>query len=372
MRQDGAEAPTETGATGDVAPTSPEPLRARGSQAAGFLSRNSLFVIWLLLVLLFWRLLPGVFLSVNNIRSTATLYSVSALVALAITVPLVADQFDLSVGYLIGLVNIFTLALLTKHHVGWVIVIMLMLLLGAAVGLINGLIVTQFQISSFITTLGTGSILYAIGLWYSSGAQLTGVIPAGFSSISGYPLGIPLPAIYVVVVATLLFVALEYTPAGRQLYVLGSSPRTASLLGIRTSRYVVMAFVVSGLLVAGAGLVLASLIQSASSNTGPEYLLPAFAAVFLGSTSVRPGRVNVIGTVLAVVVLATVVDGLSLRGLQSWIQPMFNGVMLVGAVAISGYLLRRKEAGNKFRQMNARLGAIAEKISPNMKDNPPD
>ncbi len=313
----------------------------------GLLSRNALVVIWALLVIFFWRLLPDSFLSGDNIRATLTNYSVSALMALAVLVPLVCNQFDLSVGYVLGLVNILAVGLQVKSHVAWEVVILLMLALGALIGLVNGLIVTKAKMSSFITTLGTGIILYAIGLKYTSGEQIIGVLPSGFANLVTSTSGIPKPAIYVVVVVVVLWLALEYLPLGRRMYVVGSSERTAALVGIKTDRYVIFSFVVSGVLAAAAGVLLASLLQSGQSTTGPEYLLPAFAAVFLGSTAIRPGRVNAWGTIVAVLVLATVVTGLSLKGFESWVEPLFNGLMLISAVAVSGYLLRRKEAHAK-------------------------
>jgi len=323
--------------------------------ASGFLSRNALLVIWFGLVIVFALLLPGVFLSANNIRSTATINAVSALMALAVLVPLVANHFDLSIGYLLGLVLVLTIGFLTELHMNWGLVCVLMVALGLAVGFINGIIVTKVKISSFITTLGTGVILYGIGLWYTGGSQLVGSIPEGFMDLSGTLWGVPLPVVYVLIAGFALWVFLEYTPAGRQMYVVGSSVRTANLLGIRSDRYVVLAFMTSGLMVSIAGIVLASLLQSGSSSTGPEYLLPAFSAVFLGSTSVRPGRPNLWGTLLAVVVLATVVNGLALQGFAPWIQPVFNGVMLIGAVAASVVLLRRREEGRKVNQMTDRM-----------------
>ena len=299
--------------------TAETPKRGR-SIAMTHLSANALFFIWIVVVIAF------------------TLW--------------------LSSGYLLGLVNLITIGLLTKHHMDWRLVCLLMVVLGAFVGLVNGLIVTVAKISSFIATLGTGSILYAVGLWYSEGALLTGQLPDGFGKISSQFHGIPIPVIYVVGLTLGLFLLLEYTPAGRHFYVLGASERTARLLGIPTDRYVIASFMISGSLVAAAGLTLASLLRSASSNTGPEYLLPAFAAAFLGSTTFRPGRVNALGTLLAVVVLATVVNGLSLKGLDAWIQPTFNGVMLVGAVAVSGYLLRRREGSRRFARMRNRTSTI--------------
>ena len=118
----------------------------------------------------------------------------------------------------------------------------------------------------------------------------------------------------------------EYLPLGRYLYVLGASPRAAELNGISAKRYVTLGFVAAGTLAAFAGIVLQSQLQVGQSSVGQEYLLPAFTAALLGATSIRPGRVNVWGTVLAVAVLAVTVAGLNQLGAPFFVEPLFNGV----------------------------------------------
>jgi ribose transport system permease protein len=138
-------------------------------------------------------------------------------------------------------------------------------------------------------------------------------------------------------------IVFEYLPLGRYLYVLGASPRTAELNGISAKRYITLGFVAAGTLAAFAGVVLQSQLQVGQSSVGQEYLLPAFTAALLGATSIRPGRVNVWGTVLAVAVLAVTVAGLNQLGAPFFVEPLFNGSMLILAVGLAVQAAERRQ-----------------------------
>jgi ribose transport system permease protein len=222
-------------------------------------------------------------------------------------------------------------------------VVVIVLLVGAGIGLINGLLVHFVKIDSFIATLGIGTIVYGISNWYTGGQQVVGNLPAGFIAINGLSLaGIPAPAIYLFIVAVLLWLTFEFLPVGRYLYALGSNARAAELTGIPRGKYVIGAFVTSGLLTAFAGVLLASQLQVGQSNIGSEYLLPAFVGALLGSTTVRPGRVNVWGTIIAVLILAVGISGIQQLGGAFFVEPLFDGTTLVVAVGLAGYATRRR------------------------------
>jgi ribose transport system permease protein len=146
------------------------------------------------------------------------------------------------------------------------------------------------------------------------------------------------------VVAVAMWLLYGYMPAGRCLYVIGDNPRAAELVGIPVRRYTFLAFVASAILTACSGVILAAELRVGQSAVGPEYLLPAFAAVLFGATSIEPGRVNVWGTVLAVLVLAVAVSGLQQEGAEAYVEPVFNGGMLIVAVAISAHVAARRQA----------------------------
>jgi ribose transport system permease protein len=323
-----------------------------GPRMGGHITRAisvwGLLVLLIVLIIGFSILKPDTFPTAFNFRAIVSNKSIQALVALAVFIPMVANHFDLSSGFMLGISQVLAIGLQSQSGQGlpWIVACLLVLLLGALVGLINGLLVTRVRMDSFIATLGTGTILYGLNAWYTGGQQVLGMLPKPFLAISGaIPLGsfsLPAPAIYVLVVSIGLWIVFEYLPLGRHLYVLGANPRAAELNGISARRYVTLAFIASSTLAAFAGIVLQSQLQVGQSSVGQEYLLPAFTAALLGATSIRPGRVNVWGTILAVAVLAVTVAGLNQLGAPFFVEPLFNGAMLILAVGLAVTASRRR------------------------------
>ena len=321
-----------------TAATRTRPERPALAQA---LATWGLLVLLVLLVAIFSALKPDTFPTTFNVRSIMNNKAISALLALAVFLPMTANHFDLSAGFMLGIAQVLVIGL-QGQGLGPIEASGLVLLLGAVVGLINGMLVTAVGIDSFIATLGTGTLLYGLNEWYTGGQQVVASLPDGFTGISGAFLGIPLPALYVLAVSLILWVVFEYMPLGRHLYVLGANPRAAELNGISARRYVTGAFVAAGLLSAAAGIVLQSQLQVGQSSVGQEYLLPAFTAALLGATSIRPGRVNVWGTILAVAVLAVTVAGLNQLGAPFFVEPIFDGAMLILAVGLAVTAAKRR------------------------------
>ena len=308
------------------------------------LVRYGLLLAIVLLIILFSLLLPSTFLTAITFRSILSDQSIVALVALAQMIPLAANKFDLSVGYGIGLAHILSIGLQVNAGLPWPITVGLVCSTGLMIGILNGLLVEAAQIDSFIATLGTGSILYAISIAYTGGQQIVGPLPHGFTEINDMSLlGIPAPAIYVLVLAIALWVAFEYMPIGRYIYAIGANPRAAQLVGIPKSRYVVLAFAASGLTTAFAGVVLGAKLQVGQSNVGPPYLLPSFVGALLGSTAFRLARVNVWGTIVAVTLLSIGIAGIEQLGSSFYVEPLFNGTTLLIAVGLAGLTSRRQK-----------------------------
>jgi ribose transport system permease protein len=309
------------------------------------LSTWGLVILLLVLVAFFSLLAPHTFPTLFTFTSLANNRSIYALAALAVMVPMTANQFDLSVASMIGISQILAIGLQTQQMLPWWLACLLILAMGATVGLINGILVSRVGISSFIATLGVGSALLGTLQWYSEGQQVTGTLAPPFVALAGRigSSGVPLAVVYVLVIASVLWVVFERLPLGRFLYVLGENPRAAELNGISSKRYVTIAFVISGVIAAFAGLVLQAQLQVGQSTVGQEFLLPAFTGALLGATSIRPGRTNVIGTLLAIAVLAVTVAGLNQLGAPFFVEPLFNGFMLVIAVGLSVTAARRRE-----------------------------
>jgi ribose transport system permease protein len=327
-------------------PAPPVAERTPRAGAAGgglfrFLAAYGLLLLLLLLIIGFSVLLPNTFPTAFNARSILSDKSIIALLALAQMVPIATGNFDLSIGYHIGLAHILAVGLQVNQGVPWPLAVAVVLALGVVVGLVNGLLVTRAQIDAFIASLGVGTVLYGVSFWYAP-VQIVGALPEGFDALAGNLGGVPLPFVYVVLIGALLFVMFEYLPLGRYLYVLGSNPRAAELTGIPARVYVPFAFVLSGVITAFAGVVLGAKLGVAQTTVGPDYLLPAFVGALLGSTAIKPGRVNVLGTVVAVFVLAVAVAGLQQLGAQFFVEPLFNGSMLILAVGLAAYASRRR------------------------------
>ena len=302
-----------------------------------------LLILMLALVALFSVLLPDTFPTMLNLRSILGDKSIIAILSLAAMVPMMAGRIDLTVGYGIVLWHILAIALQTQFGIDWRFAVVIVLLLGCLLGLINGLLVEMAQIDSFIATLGTGTVLYATALWYTGGRQVIGKIPRDFTALfTTQFLGLPIAALYVLVISVVLWAAAEYLPVGRYLYAIGANQRAAALNGIPTRRYVIGAFVVSGLLGAIAGVLLAARLRIGQASVGLEFLLPALVGAFLGSTTIRPGRVNVWGTVVGVAILAVGISGIQQFGGEFYVEPLFNGVTLLVAIGIAGYSQRRR------------------------------
>lgn len=314
-----------------------------GQRVLRLLPVYGLPILMVALIALFSILLPETFPTLLNLRSILADKSIIAILSLAAMVPMMAGRIDLTVGYGIVLWHILAIALQTQFGLDWRVTIVIVLLLGCLLGLINGLLVEMAQIDSFIATLGTGTVLYATALWYTGGRQVIGMIPRDFTALYTSQLfGLPIAAFYVLAICLILWIATEYLPVGRYLYAIGGNQRAAALNGIPTRRYVIGAFVVSGLLGAVAGVILAARLRIGQASVGLEFLLPALVGAFLGSTTIRPGRVNVWGTVVGVGILAVGISGIQQFGGQFYVEPLFNGVTLLVAIGIAGYTQRRR------------------------------
>lgn len=319
-----------------------------GEKAKRLLPVYGLVFLTLALILIFSIMMPTTFPTLLNVRSVVSDKSIIAILSLAAMIPMAAGRIDLTVGYGIVLWHILAISLQTAFGLPWPVAVAVVLLLGAVTGLINGLLVEVAKIDAFIATLGTGTVLYALALAHTGGRQIMGTLPEGFYAINGtFVFGLPITGFYVLVITLLLWVVLEYTPVGRYLYAIGANARAATLNGIPTRKFVMGAFLSSGLLTALAGVILASKLRIGQASVGLEYLLPALVGAFLGSTTIRPGRVNVWGTIVGVTILAVGISGIQQIGGSFWVEPMFNGVTLLVAIGFAGYAQRRKGAARK-------------------------
>ncbi len=327
----------------------PTPGEMRGLSAGAKLIRlipvYGLVILTVLLIALFSILLPDTFPTMLNLRSIVSDKAIIALLSLAAVIPMAAGRIDLTVGWGIVLWHILAISLQTKYGIPWPLAALIVIALGAAVGFFNGLLVEVASVDSFIATLGSGTVIYAVALWHTDGRQMVGILPDSFYALTTTQLfGLPITGYFVVLVAILMWIVLEYMPIGRYLYAIGANPKAAALNGIPVRRFVMGAFVASGVLTAIAGIFLASKLRVGQASVGLEFLLPALVGAFIGSTTIKPGRVNVWGTMIGVAILAVGISGIQQFGGSFFVEPLFNGLTLLVAVVIAGYTQRKQRA----------------------------
>ncbi len=278
---------------------------------------------------------PETFPTLDNFKSIVASQSVLGLLALAAVPPLVVGEFDISIAGILGLAAVLS-AKLAESGSGVVLIILAVLAAGLFVGAVNAFLVVKVQLNSFVATLGTSTILTGFGTLIASGETIYEGIGANILDLASTEVWfMPIGGWYVLVAATALWYVLQHTSIGREMYATGYGRLAARLAGIRTERRIVFAFMLSGFLAAAAGFLNTASLGSATAGVGAGYLLPAFAAAFLGATTIRAGRFNVWGTVLGLILLAVGITGLQLAGAENYVQDMFNGVALIVAVTLA-------------------------------------
>ncbi|HET7050621.1 MAG TPA: ABC transporter permease [Solirubrobacteraceae bacterium] len=318
-----------------VSVTEQTPQRAgRRKFHTGF-DRFSGLYLWALFIIVFGIWVPNEFLTTSTLHSVAAQQAVTGMVALAVLIPLSAGLYDLSVGATANLSGILTVVLLNNHHWGVVPAILAGIVCGMAVGVVNSLVIVKLGVNSFIATLGMSSILSAMLVIVSSNSQPLPPTSTAWNNFTQTTIaGFQIVVLYLIILGFILWWLLAHTPVGRYLYAVGGNTEAARLSGVRINRWSTCSLLISATIAGLAGVMFSSL-NGPSLNFGPTLLLPAFAAAFLGSTQLTPGRFNVWGTLLAIYVLATGVQGLQLVSGASWLSDMFNGVALIVAVALS-------------------------------------
>ena len=308
--------------------------------------RVALLLVWALLIAGFGLAMPRSFLSWGNFSIMFASYAPAALLALAIIVPLTAGDYDLAVGAtltlsasMIGVLNVW-------QHIPIGLVLVIVLGAGAVVGLVHALFIIYFRVPSLVVTLGTTSLMSGLVQWITNSSTIGGIDNALIMAVVGSRLfGIPYAFYYALVAAVVMWYVFDYTPFGRRLLFVGRGREVARLNGIAVDRVRLGALLISSVLAAAAGILYAGVLGSADPYSGLNYLLPAFAAAFLGATTIQPGRFNPWGAIAAVYFLATGITGLSMLGIPLWVTNVFNGGALIIAVTIS-QLTRGRETSD--------------------------
>jgi ribose transport system permease protein len=276
---------------------------------------------------------PETYFTTTNLTTVLSTQSVLGILTIALILPLVVGEFDLSVGAVLGLGVVLVTGLASKSGLAFLPAVVVTLLICAAVGIINGLLVAKVGVNSLIVTLGMSTIVSGGVLWYTDGNTITENIPPALISIAqDRVLGIPLPGVYLFAIALVVWYVLECTPIGRYMHAVGGSKEASRLSGLNTTRLTLGAFTASAVLAGLAGILQAGLLGSGSPTVGPPLLFAAFAGAFLGATAIKVGTFNVWGTIIGVFTLAAGVTGLQQLGAPFFVGPVFQGVALILAV----------------------------------------
>lgn len=316
-----------------------------------FLKRYGTILGFIAILLFFWVNLPETFMTARNWLNISQQISMLGVVAFAMTIVMVMGDFDLSVGSTASLAGIVA-ALLFAHGYPVAVGVVAALIVGLAGGLFNGFLVSILGILPFVATLGTLTMFSGIAFLLSDGKTIFGRdIPKAFSGFArnGLDLGflgpmavsIPLLTLLAVAVLALVWFLLEQTSFGRRLYAIGGNYEAARLAGVRVKSLRMMAFALTGFGAATAGLMYASRVASANPTQGSGLMLDAIAAVFLGMTMSEEGEPRVLATLVGVLILGVLDNGLTQMSVDSYIREILVGGIILAAVASSSLSLRR-------------------------------
>ena len=338
VSDDGAVAgPAAHGGTEPPLGGPPKTLRSRAVWIGQRIARGSLLAALIASIVVFGIARPDTFLTADNMRSMLLQSAAPLILAAGLTVLSVMRDFDLSIGAMLGLGGASAVALMSIHDVQWQMAIVLALLLAVAVGFTNGFITAYLGASSFITTLAMGTILVGVEFIFTDQQTIyQGVDPSYLKLGQSIPWGGINAQVWIALaVALVVWILLERTEVGRYMYAIGGNPEAARFSGIAVKRLRVIGFIIVAIGAAIAGILITAQAGSSSPQAGLPYLMPAYAAVFLGSTAFRPGEFNIAGTVVAVLFLQVIQTGLQMMAFATAYINIVQGAILIVAMLLS-------------------------------------
>jgi ribose transport system permease protein len=282
-----------------------------------------------------------VFLNMNNLLNIVRNASILIIIGVGETITLTARDVDLSVGSVLSLTSVVAAIMLNRYGIPFPLAILAALLIGAVLGLINGLLITYVGLPPFIATYGTLWVLFGFAYLILQGAVIYG-FPAGFRVIgNGHLLGIPMPIVVMTVVFLTGYLLLHHTTLGRRFFATGANIETARMSGIKVERVIIAAYAISGFLAAVAGLVLIAYTNGSEARIGDSYLLPVMAVVVMGGTSLAGGQGNLVGTLVAALIMAVIHNGMNILAVPAIWQSLVVGLLIIGTVLADQGLRKR-------------------------------
>jgi ribose transport system permease protein len=311
-----------------------------------FLARYGTLASLLALIVVFSFARADVFPTVNNVLNIMNQISILGVMAFGLTVCLTMGLFDLSIAAMATLGGYVATFLLVQYpdQISTPVAVAVSLGIAALIGVFNGVIVSYLGISAFIATLATGSIITGAMLGISDSKTIITGIPDDFMSIGqGAVFGVSNPILIMIGVGLALWLLLEHTQLGRHLYAIGGSAEASRLSGIAVKRYAPFALAICALCAGLGGLMAAAVLGAGRpQGVGDGYLLNAFAAVFIGASSLRPGKFHILGTAIGVLLIGVINNGLSVMGVPTFWQYIVQGALLIAALFSAGVLTMRR------------------------------
>ena len=303
----------------------------------GIFARYATILGLVAMILVFSLLSPKAFPTLGNFTNVLNQASLAMIIAGGLTLAVIVGELDLSIGFAASLHGILVTGLIVHDKLPIPVAVVIVVALGALIGLVNGFIVTKIKVNSVIATLGVGTILTGLAFAYSSGVPIVAGVPEAFLQLSlgRWLFGIPNNIVVMVVVLGALWTLVERTSLGQEIQAVGGNAAAARLAGIDVDRIKILGFVVSGMCAALTGILLASRLGSGTASAADSYLLTAFAAVFLGSATLRDGEFHVLGTFVGALIIAFGFNGLNIFGAPTFSQYVFQGAILIVAVGLS-------------------------------------
>jgi ribose transport system permease protein len=322
-------------------PTATEVPVQKRTSIGKFLVQGGTTIALILLVVFFFAMRPDVFLTFTNVRNILFQVSILAIIAGAQTLVMVVGDFDLSLAATSSLAGAVAASLMLDGT-ATLPAILVALAVGLGVGLANGFLVAYVGLSAFVATLATMTSVTGLAYLVTEGTTLFD-LPAGFNSLGqGRVLNIPVPVYIAIVLSVVLWGLLRFTTTGRKWYAIGGNVEVSRLSGINVQRGRLLAFAAAGLISAIGGILLAARLGSASAVQGSDNLLFSVAAVFLGMTVIRSGRANLVGTMVGVAIIGVMSNGLNILGVNSYVQQVVTGLIIIAAVTLSSVRTRER------------------------------
>ena len=291
----------------------------------------------LLMIVVFAILSPKAFPTINNFLNVFNNASLLAIIASGLTAVVIVGEFDMSIAYTASFAGVFVCGLMVKQGLPVWLAFLVTVLAGTLFGLFNGLVVTKLNVNSVIATIGSGSLIYGLNYAYTDGSPVLTGIPPVFNQITLLRIfgKIPVNIVYMAVICAILWTILNRTELGQRIKAVGGNAAAARLAGIHVDRVKIISYMISGACSAITGALLASVMGTGTSSAGDAYMMNSFACVYVGSATLKDGEFHIIGTLIGVLIIQLGFNGLSILGIATYAQYLFQGAIILLAVALS-------------------------------------